>query len=182
MFNIAVIIGSLRKESYNKKLFAALDKLSHPALTFQVLQLHDLPMLNQDDENNLPHSVQTFKNAISHADGVLFLTPEYNRSIPAVLKNAIDWGTRPYGKNVWKQKPIAMLGMSIGSIGTAVAQSHLRTVMVGIDAIVLGHPEVYLVHHPEFFDAHGKIADDKTKQFLQGFIDTFGEWVQRQHA
>lgn len=179
MFKVAVIIGSLRKESINKKLFHALNKLSHPDLEFEILNLDAIPVFNQDNENNLPTAVADLKNAVSQADGVLFATPEYNRSIPGVLKNIIDWGTRPYGKNVWRNKPTAIIGTSEGSIGTAVAQSHLRSVMIAVGAILMSMPEVYLVYKQGLIDEDSNITDEKSKKFLQSFLDNFTLWVRK---
>ncbi|MDR3441945.1 MAG: NAD(P)H-dependent oxidoreductase [Legionella sp.] len=178
MFNIAVIVGSLRKESFNKKIIYALDKLNHPNLKFQILDLNEIPIFNQDNENNIPAAVINLKNKISNANGILFVTPEYNRSIPAVLKNIIDWGTRPYGKNSWANKPTAIIGTSPGAIGTAVAQAHLRSILVAIDAIVMGQPEVYLIYKNELIDEHHNIINEGTKKFLQGFLDVFNNWVE----
>jgi len=180
MYQIAAIVGSLRKESFNKKLMRALDKLDHPELQFNILTLDDIPLFNQDNESQLPAPVAHFKNDISKADGVLFVTPEYNRSIPGVLKNIIDWGTRPYGQNVWKNKPTAIVGTSQGSVGTAAAQAHLRSIMVAIGAILAGLPEVYFVFKTGLIDDQYQITDENSKKFLQGFLDHFGQWI-REH-
>ncbi len=178
MLKIAVIVGSLRKESFNKKLVQALDKLNHPLLTFTILDLHDIPLYNQDNESTLPAVVAHLKKEIEQSDGVLFVTPEYNRSIPGMLKNVIDWGSRPYGKNSWANKPTAIIGTSPGSVGTAVAQTHLRSILVAIGAIVLGQPEVYIVYKDELIDANYSITNEGTAKFLQGFLDTFSQWVE----
>ncbi|MFI4919710.1 MAG: NADPH-dependent FMN reductase [Legionellales bacterium] len=178
MFNIAVIVGSLRKESFNKKLVHALERLNHPNLKLNIIDINEIPLYNQDNESNLPAAVVSLKNAISSADGVLFVTPEYNRSIPGVLKNIIDWGTRPYGTNCWAKKATAIIGTSPGVIGTAVAQSHLRSILVAIDAIVMGQPEVYLVYNNELIDEHHHISNEGTTKYLQGFLDTFNLWVE----
>lgn len=179
MFNIAVIVGSLRKDSFNRKLAMALDKLQHPSLTFSFVKIDDVPLYNQDLDNNLPDSVVRLKKEIADADGVLFVTPEYNRSIPGVLKNIIDWGTRPYGQNVWSKKLIAAIGTSPGAIGTAVAQSHLKSIMVSIDAVFLGQPEVYLVYKEGLIDSDFKITVEGTQTFLQGFLDRFAKEIAR---
>jgi len=126
----------------------------------------------------MPVTVVNLKNEISNANGILFVTPEYNRSIPGVLKNIIDWGTRPYGKNSWANKATAIIGTSPGVIGTAVAQAHLRSILVAIDAIVMEHPEVYLVYKNELIDEHHNITNQDTKNFLQGFLDVFNNWVE----
>ena len=173
MYKIAVIVGSLRKESINKKLMLAVDKLNHPKIEFQILKIDDVPIFNQDNESNLPASVVRLKDEVAKADGVLFVTPEYNRSIPGVLKNIIDWGTRPYGKNVWKDKPAAMMGTSQSPVGTAVAQDHLRSIMVGIGSILFGLPELYISHKAGAIDEDSIVIDEGLKKNLQGFLDTF---------
>lgn len=179
MLNIAVIVGSLRKDSFNRKLALSLDKLQHPTLTLSLLKIDDIPLYNQDLDDNLPNAVVRLKKEVSDADGVLFVTPEYNRSIPGVLKNIIDWGTRPYGKNVWAKKPMAAIGTSPGVIGTAVAQSHLRSIMVSVDGLYLGQPEVYIVYKDGLVDNDFNITVDGTRQFLQSFLDNFAKEVAR---
>lgn len=181
MFNIAVIVGSLRKDSFNKKLALALEKLKQPQLQFSFIKIDDIPLYNQDLDNNLPSSVVRFKNEISNADAVLFITPEYNRSIPGVLKNVIDWGTRPYGKNCWARKTIGIVGTSPGVVGTAVAQSHLRSIMVAIDAVLLGLPEVYLVFKEGLIDENCNITVESTQKFLTSYLDRFAAWVEQHH-
>lgn len=181
MFNVIVIVGSLRKESFNKKLAHALDKLKHPQLKFSFAQIDDVPLYNQDLDQNLPPSVVRFKKEISSADAVLFVTPEYNRSVPGVLKNVIDWGTRPYGQNCWAGKPMAIVGTSPGSIGTAVSQSHLRSIMVAIDGILLGLPEIYLVYKEGLIDDAFNITIESTQKILQNFLDRFAQWIDFHH-
>ncbi|WP_298625896.1 NADPH-dependent FMN reductase [uncultured Legionella sp.] len=178
MLNIAVVVGSLRKDSFNKKLILALNKLNHPKLKFNILDLHDIPLYNQDLESNLPAPVVTFKKEISEADGILFATPEYNRSIPGMLKNIIDWGTRPYGNNSWTKKPAAVIGTSPGVIGTAAAQSHLRSILITVDTILLGQPEVYFVFKNDLIDEENNITNEETKKFLQNFLNAFSDWVE----
>lgn len=126
----------------------------------------------------MPEPVVNLKNEISTADGVLLVTPEYNRSIPGVLKNIIDWGSRPYGNNSWANKPASVIGISPGTIGTAVAQAHLRSVMVILGAKVLGQPEMYLVHKEGMIDKDLNFTDEGTKKFLQGYLDSFSRWVE----
>lgn len=179
MFKIAVIVGSLRKDSFNRKLALALDKLQHPTLQLSYIKIDDIPLYNQDLDNNLPDSVVRLKKEITAADAVLFVTPEYNRSIPGVLKNIIDWGTRPYGQNVWAAKLMAAIGTSPGAIGTAVAQSHLRSIMVAIDAIYFGQPEVYLVYKEGLIDNDFTITVEGTRNFLQGFLDRFAKEISQ---
>lgn len=177
MFNVLVIIGSLRKESLNKKLAHSLDKLRHPTLQFLFANIDDVPLYNQDLDANLPSSVVRLKKEISEADAVLFVTPEYNRSIPGVLKNIIDWGTRPPGQNSWAKKPMAIIGTSPGVIATAVAQSHFRSIMVPLDVILLGSPEVYINYKEGMIDDKLNITVEATEKLLQVFLDRFMQWI-----
>lgn len=177
MFKVAVIVGSLRKDSFNRQLALALDKLNHPKLLFSLLKIDDVPLYNQDLDTALPAAVTRLKGEIVASDAILFITPEYNRSIPGVLKNIIDWGTRPYGTNSWAGKPIAIVGTSPGVVGTAVAQSHLRSIMTALNTVYLPHPEVYLVHKEGLIDAAHQITADDTRKFLQGFLDRFSSGI-----
>lgn len=175
---IAVVIGSLRKDSYNKKLAHALEKLAKGKMEFVFVDIGGLPLFNQDLEANPPAAVTKLKNEIESADGVLFVTPEYNRSIPGVLKNAIDWVSRPYGKSSWAGKPAAICGTSPGAVGAAVAQNHLRSVISGfLDMPTMGQPEMYLTWKDELIDADFNVTNDSTKAFLQGFVDKFSVWT-----
>lgn len=183
MTKIAVVVGSLRKDSFNKKLAQALAKLAAGKLDFQFVEIGDLPLFNQDLEANVPASVTKFKSEIESADGVLFVTPEYNRSIPAALKNALDWGSRPYGKSSWSGKPAAIGGTSQGGIATAVAQSHLKSVVGGYLAMpMLGQPELYFQWKDGLIADDGSVTNEDTKKFLQGFVDKFADWVQAHSA
>ena len=173
---IAVIVGSNRRDSINRKLAQALVELGAGKFDAKFVRIDDLPMYNQDNEANLPAEVVRFKDEVSRSDGVLFVTPEHDRSIPAVLKNAIDWGVRPYGKNSWTGKPGFITGTSPGAIGTALAQQHLRSVMTGLGMTLLGG-EAYISFKPNLVDEHGNIADETTQKFLQGFIDRFATLV-----
>jgi chromate reductase len=175
---IAVIVGSNRRESINRKLAQALAKLGAGKFEAKFVRIDDLPMYNQDNEGNLPAEVARLKDEISRADGVLIVTPEHDRSIPAVLKNAVDWGARPYGKNSWTGKPAFIAGTSPGAIGSALAQQHLRSVMTGLDMILLGG-EAYITFKPNLIDDHGHIGDDSTQKFLRGFVDRFAALVAR---
>lgn len=178
MFKIAVVVGSLRKESYNKKLARSLEKLAKGKMEFIFVDIGALPLFNQDLETNVPASVIKLKSDIESADAILFVTPEYNRSIPGVLKNAIDWASRPYGKSSWAGKPAAVCGTSPGAIGTAVAQAHLKGILAGyLDMPLLGQPEMYIVYKEENFDADYNVTNESTKKFLQGFIDKFADWI-----
>lgn len=177
MFNVVVIVGSLRKESFNRKLALAVDKLKHPELQFSLAKIDDIPLYNQDLDHDLPSAVVRLKKEIASADAVLLVTPEYNRSIPGVLKNIIDWGTRPYGQNVWAGKPMAIIGTSPGNIATAVAQAHLRSIMVAVGAILLGQPEIYCVYKEDLIDDNYNITVEGTQKILQNFLDRFTHWV-----
>ncbi len=170
--SIAVIVGSARRESINRKLAGALAKLGGDSARFSFVQIDDLPMFNQDMETDLPASVARFKAEISAADALLFVTPEHNRSIPALLKNAIDWGTRPRGQNNWTGKPAAIIGTSQGAISTAVAQQHLRQIMGDLGCIVAGG-EAYINFKPGLIDDNADIGDESVRGFLAAFIERF---------
>ena len=171
-FKTAIVVGSNRRESINRKLAQALAKLGSDTFDFKFAQIDDLPLYNQDNEGNLPASVVRFKSEIASADGVLFVTPEHSRSIPAALKNAIDWGARPWGKNSWTGKVAAVTGTSPGAISTALAQQHLRQIL-GAQGVVLLGGEAYLQFKPTLIDANDVITDEGTRGFLKGFLDQF---------
>src|SRR6478752_471777 len=156
---IAVVVGSLRKESINRKLATALIRLGPPDFTFKDLRIGDLPLYNQDDDKAQAPEVQRLKSELRAVDAVIFVTAEYNRSIPGVLKNAIDHASRPYGQSAWAGKPAGIVGASIGAIGTAVAQLHLRTILAYLDMPTLAQPEVFLQVKDGFFDEAGNIAN-----------------------
>lgn len=177
-YQIAVVVGSLRKDSFNRKLADALVKLAPPEFSFKQLQISDLPLYNQDDDANQAESVKRLKAEVTGAQAVLFVTAEYNRSIPGVLKNAIDHASRPYGQNAWAGKPAGVLGASIGAIGTAVAQQHLRNVLAYLDVPVLGQPEAFIHVKEGLFDEAGNIGAD-SKQFLQNWMDLYVAWVKK---
>jgi chromate reductase len=178
--SIAVIVGSLRKDSFNRRLASALARLAPPDFEFRQLRIDDLPPYNQDDDANPHASVRRLKSEITAASGLLFVTPEYNRSIPGVLKNAIDHASRPYGQSAWQGKPAGVIGISVGAIGTAVAQHDLRTILAYLDVPVLGQPEAYLQAKEGFFDASGNVGGD-SREFLQKWMDRYVEFI-RQHA
>jgi chromate reductase, NAD(P)H dehydrogenase (quinone) len=175
---IAVIVGSNRRDSINRKLAHALTRLGAGKFEATFARIDDLPMYNQDNEGSLSPEVVRFKNEIAQADGILIVTPEHDRSIPAALKNAVDWGARPWGKNSWTGKPAFITGTSPGAIGSALAQQHLRSVMTGLGMILLGG-EAYVTFKPNLIDEHGNIGDEGTKKFLQDFVDRFGHLVAR---
>ncbi len=175
---IAVIVGSNRRDSINRKLALALARLGAGKFDARFVRIDDLPLYNQDNEANPAAEVTRFKNELAQADGVLIVTPEHNRSIPTVLKNAVDWGARPYGKSSWPGKPAFITGTSPGAIGSALAQQHLRSVMTGLGMILLGG-EAYVTFKPNLIDEHGNIGDEGTKNFLQDFVDRFATLVER---
>ncbi|MBC7625301.1 MAG: NAD(P)H-dependent oxidoreductase [Aeromicrobium sp.] len=176
-YQIAVVVGSLRRESFNRKLAGAIAKLAPPEFQFKQLEIADLPLYNQDDDANPSSPVKRIKADIAAAQGLLFVTPEYNRSIPGVLKNAIDHASRPYGKNSWAGKPAGVLGVSVGAIGTALAQQHLRNILAYLDVPTLGQPEAFLHAKEGFFDDTGNIGETG-KKFLQGWMDQYVVWVK----
>ena len=177
-YPIAVVIGSLRKDSLNKKLADAVTRLAPADFSFQTLRIDDLPLYNQDDDMNQAPAVKRFKQEISASKGVIFVTPEYNRSIPGVLKNAIDNASRPYGANAWAGKPAGILGASVGAVGSAIAQQVLRPILGYLDMPTLGQPEVFIHAKEGFFDAAGNIASEGSKKFLQGWMDRYVAWVK----
>jgi len=179
-FQIAVVVGSLRRDSINRKLADGLIKLAPAEFSFKHLQIGDLPLYNQDDDANPAATVKRLKSEISASQGLLFVTPEYNRSMPGVLKNALDNASRPYGQNAWAGKPAGVLGASVGPIGTALAQQHLRNVLAYLDVPTLGQPEVFIQAKEGLFDEAGNIGA-ASKQFLQGWMDKYVVWVKR-HA
>jgi chromate reductase, NAD(P)H dehydrogenase (quinone) len=177
--NIGYVVGSLRKDSINRKLANALIKLAPADFTFKELRIGDLPLYNQDDDSNQAPQVQRLKSELRAVDAVLFVTPEYNRSIPGVLKNALDHASRPYGQSAWQGKPAGIVGASIGPISTAVAQSHLRGILGYLDMPTLGQPEVYIHVKDGFFDDAGNFASADTRKFLHGWMDKYTTWVKR---
>jgi chromate reductase len=179
-YQIAIVVGSLRKDSFNRKLANAITKLAPAEFAFKQLKIDDLPLYNQDEDARPAASVARLKSEIEAAQGVIFVTPEYNRSIPGVLKNAIDHASRPYGQNAWAGKAAGVLGVSAGAIGTAMAQQHLRNILAYLDAPTLGQPEAFIQAKDGLFDADGNIGAD-SRQFLQGWMDRYVAWV-KQHV
>ncbi len=179
-YNIAVIVGSLRRDSFNRKLAKALEKLAPAGFSFHESEIGDLPLYNQDNDANQAPQVKRLKDEIKAAQGVLFVTPEYNRSIPGVLKNAIDNASRPYGQSAFTGKPAGVIGVSIGAIGTAIAQQHLRTILAYLDMPTLGQPEAFIQVKDGLFEADGSIGA-ASRQFLQGWMDRYAALVE-EHA
>lgn len=177
-YHIAVIVGSLRRESLNRKLASALVQLAPPEFSFQQVQIGDLPHYNQDDDGNPAEPVKRLKDEIRAAQALLFVTPEYNRSVPGVLKNAIDHGSRPHGQNVWAGKPAGVLGASTGAIGTAPAQQHLRNILAYLDVLTMCQPEAYIHVREGLFDEAGTIGIE-SRPFLQNWMDHYVAWVKK---
>jgi chromate reductase len=176
---VAVLVGSLRKDSFNRHLALAVERLAPADFSFQHLRIDNLPLYDQDFDSHYPAECQRLKDEVAAADALLFVTPEYNRSIPGVLKNAIDIGSRPWGTNSFAGKPGAVIGISVGATGTALAQQHLRNVLAYLDVPTLGQPEVFIQEAKGQIDAEGKIGNESTQKFLQGFVDRYVAWVQR---
>ncbi len=177
-FNIAVVVGSLRRDSFNRRLATALAGLAPKDFAFTQVDIGDLPLYNQDDDAQPAASVTRLKSEISASQGVIFVTPEYNRSIPGVLKNAIDHASRPYGKSAWAGKPAGVIGVSVGAIGTSLAQQHLRNVLAYLDMPTLGQPEAFIQAKEGLFDASGALSADSAG-FVQKWVDAYAAWVRR---
>ncbi len=176
---IAVVVGSLRRESFNRKLAEAIAQLAPPDFSFTYLRIDDLPLYNQDDDATPAESVVQLKQEIAAAQGLLFVTPEYNRSMPGVLKNALDHASRPYGQNAWAGKPGGVIGASIGAQGTACAQQHLRNVLAYLDVPTLCAPEAFVHVKDGYFAPDGSVADEGNRKFLQRWVDAYAVWVRR---
>jgi chromate reductase len=178
-WDVAVLVGSLRKESFNRKMAKALQALAPPSLNLEIVEIGNLPLYNQDDDANPPPNSAKFKARIQRADAVIFVTPEYNRSVPGVLKNAIDIASRPYGKSAWSGKPAAVVTVSPGAIGGFGANHHLRQSLVFLDMPTLQQPEAYIGGAAELFDAQGNLAKESTREFMRKFLAAFAQWIER---
>ena len=180
--NVAVLVGSLRNGSFNRKMANAICAMAPQTLQFRIIEIGDLPHDNQDHDDQPPPRVTAFKEAISQSDAVLFVTPEYNRSVPGVLKNAIDVGSRPYGKSAWDGKPAAVVSVSPGAIGGFGANHHLRQSCVFLNMPAMPQPEAYIGGAAKMFDEQGKLTNDSTREFLQKFVAAFEKWIERNGA
>jgi len=180
--NVGVLIGSTRKDSLNRKMANTLVAIAPAGMKLSIIEIADLPHYNQDWEGNPPPAVTAFRQAIARVDAVLFVTPEYNRSIPGVLKNAIDVGSRPYGKSVWQGKPAAVVSVSPGAIGGFGANHHLRQCFVFLDMPALQQPEAYIGGAGSMFNEAGQLTNDSTRQFMQKFLASFERWIERNLA
>lgn len=176
-YSVAVLVGSLRKDSFNRKMAKTLAKLAPDGLKLDIVEIGDLAYYNEDVEANAPTSWIQFRTKIKAADAILFVTPEYNRSVPAVLKNAIDVGSRPYGKSVWEGKPGAVMSVSPSAIGGFGANHHLRQSMVFLNVAMLQQPEAYVGNAAKLFDDQGNLTNDDTKKFLEKFLQGFAAWI-----
>ena len=176
--NVATLVGSLRRGSLNRMAARAIEKLAPESLAFDEVGIGDLPLYNEDLEQNPPAQWTRFRDRVRGADAVLFVTPEYNRSVPGLLKNAIDVGSRPYGKSVWSRKPAAVVSVSPGAIGGFGANHHLRQSLVFLDMPVLQQPEAYIGQAANLFDEDGGVKNEGTEKFLRSFAEAFAAWIE----
>lgn len=176
---IGYLVGSLSSRSINRTLSKALIRLAPDDLAFTEIPIKNLPLYNYDLDDDFPPEARDFKEAITSSDGILFVSPEYNRSIPGGLKNAIDWGSRPWGQNAFARKPTGIIGASVGGIGTAVMQASMRSVLSFLDAPQMNAPEAYITFRPEVFGEDGEVRDESTAMFLRHFVEEYAAFVQR---
>jgi chromate reductase, NAD(P)H dehydrogenase (quinone) len=180
--DVAVLVGSLRKESFNRKMANALIAMAPAPLKLELVEIRQLPLYNQDDDANPPAASVAFKARVQKADAVLFLTPEYNRSVPGVLKNAIDIASRPYGKSAWDGKPGAVISLSPGAIGAFGANQHLRQSLVFLNVPAMPQPEAYIGNAANLFGDSGELIDDSVRDFVYKFLQAFAKWIERNGA
>lgn len=179
MRDVAVLVGSLRKASFNRKMAHALREIAAGSLALEEVAIGDLPLYNEDLEADVPPAWAAFRERMHRADAVLFVTPEYNRSVPGLLKNAIDVGSRPYGKSVFSRKPAAVVSVTQGLLGAFGANHHLRQSLVFLDMPTLQQPEVYIGGAAKLFDEHGTLTNDDVRKFLKKFADDFATWIEK---
>jgi chromate reductase, NAD(P)H dehydrogenase (quinone) len=177
--HVSVIVGSLRQKSWSRRVARAIERLAPAGLELSYVEIGDLPHYNEDLEAEPPQAWTRFRAAIAASNALLFVTPEFNRGMPGVLKNAVDVGSRPWGKSVWAGKPAAVVGVSPGALGAFGASNQLRQVLAGVGATAMPHPEAYISNVAAYFDQGGELADDKTRAFLSGFIAAFKSWIER---
>ncbi|MGN6581561.1 MAG: NADPH-dependent FMN reductase [Bordetella sp.] len=180
--NVAVIVGSLRKGSFNRSVALAVKDLAAPRMNLNLVEIGDLPLYNPDLDESAPAPWARFRGEVAAADAVLFVTPEYNRSIPGALKNAIDVGSRPYGKSVWQGKPAAIISVSPGLLGAFGANHHLRQPLVFLDMPILQQPEMYLSKAGDFIGEDGEVNNEATRDFLKTFAGKFADWIEKNRA
>ena len=176
---IALIVGSLRKNSFNRKVANTLIKLAAPSLNLEIVEIGELSLYNEDFDSNPPAPWINFRNKLKTFDGVIFLTPEYNRSYTAPIKNALDIGSRPYGQSIWNGKPGAVISVSQGALGGFGANHHLRQPLVFLNIPVMQQPEAYIGNAGTLFDANGNLINDSTKNLLQKFLEAYSQWVNK---
>lgn len=179
MKKIAVLVGSLRKESLNRKMAKNLIALAPKSLEIEIVEIGDLPLYNEDLDQDPPSAWRNFRQKIKSCDGVIFVTPEYNRSVPGVLKNAIDVGSRPYGQSAWEGKPAQVISVSPGAIGGFGANHHLRQSLVFLNMPALQQPETYIGHAHKLFDQNGVLSSKETEEFLRKSLEMFASWVEK---
>jgi len=180
--SVAVFVGSLRKDSFNRKMANALVAMASPSLRMEIVEVGHLPLYNADYEADPPQVVREFKQHLESFDSVLFVTPEYNRGVPGLLKNAIDVGSRPYGKSSWSGKPGAIVSVSPGAIGGFGANHQLRQSMVFLNVPMMQQPEAYIGNAADLFDDKGSLANEGTREFMQKFMQSFAQWIERNVA
>jgi chromate reductase len=178
-FTVGYFVGSLARESINRKLAVALTRLAPPELQMREIPIGDLPLYSYDYDKDYPPPARALKDAIAAVDAVLFVTPEYNRSIPGALKNAIDWASRPYGKNSFTRKPSAVIGTSPGKIGTAVGQQHLRSILAFCNSPLMNAIEAYIQFTPGLITGEGEVTDDSTAEFLRNYMAEYLGYIRR---
>ncbi|MFN2459154.1 MAG: NADPH-dependent FMN reductase [Candidatus Velthaea sp.] len=176
-FEVGVFVGSLRKESFSRKVAVALAALAPASLKLEIVEIGQLPHYNQDDEEDVPQETAAFRERVKRCDAVLFVTPEYNRSVPGVLKNAIDVGSRPYGNSAWEGKPGAVISVSPGALGAFGANHHLRQSLVFLNVPAMQQPEAYIGNVTQLLGPNGEIAKEETRTFLQRFLEAFAAWI-----
>ena len=176
---IGILVGSLRRDSFNRKVALTLMQVAPTSLEIELIEIGNMPLFNQDLEATPPDSWVEFRKKITNLDGFILVTPEYNRSVPAVLKNALDVGSRPYGQNLWDNKPCAIVSASIGAIGGFGANHHLRQSLVFLNAPCMQQPEVYLSYVDKLFDDQGQMNNENTKKFLGQFMQSYAVWVTK---
>jgi len=181
MKNIGLFVGSLRRASYNKKIAQYLCRIAPEGFKYSIISIEDLPLYNQDfdDDGDVPKSYQDFRAQIAKLDGFIFITPEYNRSVPAVLKNALDVGSRPYGKNGWNGKPGAVISSTPGNLGAFGANHHLRQSLVFLNVLIMQQPEAYISNMKDIFDDEGNPSSTSSTDFFKQFVKAFAEWVNQ---
>jgi chromate reductase len=177
--DVAVLVGSLRKASLNRKMAGTLRELAQGSLALEIVEIGDLPLYNEDLEASVPAAWARFRERVRKADAVLFVTPEYNRSVPGLLKNAIDVGSRPYGKSVYSKKPAAIISVTPGPLGAFGANHHLRQSLVFLDMPALQQPEAYIANAAKLFDENGALTSDDTRAFLLKYLQAFAAWIDK---